>query len=50
VALSFDVTQVSTPSTLILDRHGRIAVALRRSTTVTELQPLVEQVATEGTG
>jgi peroxiredoxin len=50
VALSFDVTQVSTPSTLILDRQGRIAVALRRSTTVTELRPLVEQVATEGTG
>lgn len=50
VALSFDVTQVSTPSTLILDRQGRIAVALRRSTTVAELQPLVERVAAEGTG
>ena len=50
VALKFDVTQVSTPSTLILDRQGRIAVALRRSTTVGELQPLVERVAAEGTG
>jgi peroxiredoxin len=50
VALSFEVTQVSTPATLILDRQGRIAVALRRSTTVAELQPLVEQVAAEGTG
>ena len=50
VALEFDVTQVSTPSTLILDRQGRIAAALRRSTTVTELQPLVERVAAEGTG
>ena len=50
VALSFDVTQVSTPSTLILDRQGRIAIALRRSTTAAELQPLVERVATEGAG
>ena len=50
VALKFDVTQVSTPSTLILDRQGRIAIALRRSTTVAELQPLVERVAAEGTG
>jgi thiol-disulfide isomerase/thioredoxin len=47
VALRFDVTQVSTPSTLILDRQGRIAVALRRATTVGELQPLVERVAAE---
>ncbi|BFU47539.1 TlpA family protein disulfide reductase [Krasilnikovia sp. MM14-A1004] len=50
VALNFDVTQVSTPSTLILDRQGRIAVALRRATTVGELQPLVERIAAEGTG
>jgi peroxiredoxin len=49
VALQFDVTQVSTPSTLILDREGRIAVALRRATTVDELQPLVERVAAEVT-
>ena len=50
VALKFDVTQVSTPSTLILDRQGRIAVAMRRPTVVSELQPLVERVAAEGTG
>jgi peroxiredoxin len=50
VALKFDVTQVSTPSTLVLDRQGRIAVALRRSTTVAELTPLVEKVAAEVTG
>lgn len=50
VALQFDVTQVSTPSTLILDRQGRIAIALRRPTVVSELQPLVERVAAEGTG
>lgn len=48
VALKFDVTQVSTPSTLVLDRQGRIAVAVRRSTTVAELTPLVEKVAAEG--
>ena len=47
VALKFEVTQVGTPSTLILDRQGRIAVALRRSTTVQELQPLVQRVAAE---
>ncbi len=50
VALKFDVTQVGTPSTLILDRQGRIAVAMRRPTIVSELQPLVERVAAEGTG
>jgi thiol-disulfide isomerase/thioredoxin len=48
VALKFDVTQVSTPSTLILDRQGRIAVGLRRATTVGELKPLVERIAAEG--
>ena len=48
VALKFDVTQVSTPSTLVLDRQGRIATALRRSTTVAELTALVEKVAAEG--
>jgi thiol-disulfide isomerase/thioredoxin len=47
VALRFDVTQVSTPSTLIVDRQGRIAVALRRFTTAAELRPLVERVAAE---
>jgi thiol-disulfide isomerase/thioredoxin len=50
VALKFDVTQTSTPATLILDRQGRIAVALRRSTTAVELQPLVERVAAEANG
>ena len=47
VALKFDVTQSSTPATLILDRQGRIAYALRRATTAGELQPLVERVAGE---
>jgi thiol-disulfide isomerase/thioredoxin len=48
VALKFDVTQVSTPSTLILDKQGRIAIGLRRATTAAELQPLVERVLAEG--
>ena len=47
VALKFDVTQAATPSTLILDRQGRIAVALRQATTITQLQPLVEKIAAE---
>ena len=50
VALTFDVTQVDTPSTLILDRQGRIAVAIRQPTIVSQLQPLVERVAAERNG
>jgi peroxiredoxin len=49
VALQFDVTQTSTPATLIIDRQGRIAIALRSATTETQLQPLVEKIAAEGT-
>ncbi|WP_373688167.1 TlpA disulfide reductase family protein [Actinoplanes aureus] len=48
VALKFDVPNMSTPATLILDRQGRIAVAIRKATTIGELQPLVERVAAEG--
>jgi len=48
VALKFDVTQASTPSTLILDRQGRIAIGLRRPTVVSELQPLIQRIAAEG--
>jgi thiol-disulfide isomerase/thioredoxin len=47
VALKFDVTQVATPSTLILDRQGRIAVAIRKPVTAEVLRPLVERVAAE---
>jgi peroxiredoxin len=47
VALKFDVTQVATPQTLILDRQGRIAVGLRKATTVGELEPLVKQIVAE---
>jgi thiol-disulfide isomerase/thioredoxin len=48
VALSFDVTQVTTPSTLILDKQGRIAIGLRKATTAAELRPLVERIVAEG--
>ena len=50
VALDFDATLTGPPTTLIVDRQGRIAVAIRAATTVTELRPLVENVAAEGTG
>jgi thiol-disulfide isomerase/thioredoxin len=48
VALKFDVTQVATPSTLILDRQGRIAVGTRKPVTAAVLKPLVERIAAEG--
>ena len=47
VGIQFDVTQVSMPSTLIVDRQGRIAVALRKATTASQLQPLVAKIAAE---
>ena len=47
VSLQFDVTQTSTPATLIIDREGRIAAAIRQATTVTQLKPLVEKIASE---
>jgi peroxiredoxin len=50
VAVTFDVTQVNTPSTLILDRQGRIAMLLRKPTVVSQLEPLVERVAAEEPG
>jgi thiol-disulfide isomerase/thioredoxin len=50
IAVDFEVTQVNTPSTLILDRQGRIAVMLRKPTVVSQLQPLVDRVAAEGPG
>ena len=48
IGIQFDVTQISTPSTLIIDRQQRIAVALRGATTQTQLLPLVEKIAAEG--
>ena len=50
VGLQFDGTNTAMPSTLIIDRQGRIAVAIRQATTITQLKPLVERVAAEGNG
>jgi peroxiredoxin len=50
VALQFDVTQTATPQTLIIDRQGRIAYAIRDATVYTELLPLVQKVAAEANG
>jgi peroxiredoxin len=50
VALQFDVTQTATPQTLIIDRQGRIAYAIRDATVYTQLLPLVQKVAGEANG
>ena len=50
VGLQVDPTYTVPPTTLVLDRQGRIAITLHRATTVTELRPLVEKVAAEATG
>ncbi|HWS33247.1 MAG TPA: TlpA disulfide reductase family protein [Actinoplanes sp.] len=50
VGVKFDVTQNAIPNTLVLDRQGRIAAAIRKSTTEGELKPLVEKIAAEATG
>jgi peroxiredoxin len=50
VALQFDVTQTATPQTLIIDRQGRIAYAIRDATVYTELLPMVQKVAAEANG
>jgi thiol-disulfide isomerase/thioredoxin len=50
VAVQFEVTQANTPTTLILDRQGRIAVMLRKPTVISQLRPLVERIAAEGPG
>ncbi|HEX8630932.1 MAG TPA: TlpA disulfide reductase family protein [Catenuloplanes sp.] len=47
VGLKFAVPPSGIPTTIILDRAGRIAVAIRRSTTLDELRPLVQRVAAE---
>ena len=50
VALKFEVALTSPPWTLVLDRQGRIAAALRRAVVQTELQPIVERLAAEEPG
>ncbi|MBV1852013.1 TlpA family protein disulfide reductase [Catellatospora sp. NEAU-YM18] len=48
VALRFtEIPPTSTPSTLIIDRQGRVAAVLRKATTVAELTPIVREIAAE---
>lgn len=48
VALGFtDVSPNTIPSTVIIDRRGRVAAVLRKVVTQQELEPLVRQVAGE---
>lgn len=54
LGLNFPLPPNAIPSTIVLDRAGRIAVVIRRATTRDELTPLVVQIAAEpapaGTG
>ena len=50
VALAFEVSQANTPTTLVLDRQGRIAAAKRSSVTAEQLQRVVERIAAEPAG
>ncbi|MDR7279754.1 TlpA family protein disulfide reductase [Catenuloplanes atrovinosus] len=47
LGLDFDIPPGATPSTVILDREGRIAMVIRRSVLASELTPLVQRVAAE---
>jgi thiol-disulfide isomerase/thioredoxin len=45
VALRFDVPPTAIPTTILIGRDGRIAQVFRRPIVQTELQPLVEELA-----
>jgi thiol-disulfide isomerase/thioredoxin len=47
LGLDFEIPPGATPSTVILDREGRIALVIRRSVLASELTPLVQRVAAE---
>jgi peroxiredoxin len=49
LALDFNIPPNSIPATMIIDRDGRIATVVRREVRQEGLQPLVEQIAAEGT-
>lgn len=49
LALDFNIPPNSIPATMIIDRDGRIATVVRREIRQEGLQPLVEQIAAEGT-
>jgi thiol-disulfide isomerase/thioredoxin len=47
LSLDFDLPPNGTPSTIILDRAGRVAVVIRGAVVQSTLQPYVERVAAE---
>jgi thiol-disulfide isomerase/thioredoxin len=47
LSLDFDVPPNGTPSTIVLDRQGRIAVVIRQAVVQSTLQPYVERIAAE---
>ncbi|GHJ50595.1 hypothetical protein Cs7R123_79370 [Catellatospora sp. TT07R-123] len=48
LALRFtEIPPAGTPSTLIIDRQGRVAAAIRKATSVAELTPIVQEIAAE---
>jgi thiol-disulfide isomerase/thioredoxin len=47
LALGFSVPPTVLPSTIIIDRRGRVAVVIRRAVLRTELEPIVTQLAAE---
>ena len=49
VALGFDVPPSSTPSTVIIDRQGRVAASIFGYTLRDNLEPVVRQIAAEST-
>ena len=49
IALKFKDVPTALPSTLIIDRQGRVAVVIRNTVTQRSLTPLVEKVAGEST-
>jgi thiol-disulfide isomerase/thioredoxin len=47
LALDFDIPPNTIPSTIVLDREGRIAVVIRDSVTAARFEPIVARVAAE---
>lgn len=47
LVLGFEVPPLAIPSTVIIDRDGRVAVMINRGVVRDELEPIVAQIATE---
>ncbi|MFG1955373.1 TlpA family protein disulfide reductase [Micromonospora sp. NPDC048830] len=47
LALAFDISPTTIPTTVLLDRDGRVAVVIRAAVTREKLQPIVERIAAE---